>query len=284
MSSVELNTRWRIPEACGELTASWALRDVNISVFSSVNTETKTPRCEDSSPVQRRLCPPTLRDGYQPSHSVCLLGDFGWILQKAAASRLSSQRCYQNTPGLLKGSAVTASLRSAGNIVFTGGGVDKALGFESDLYIHHLRGKHPHLTKTTHMHKHSLLHGHARTRRKRCVRRDSRTRPEHAKHLQRSETVVSEACWAVCVCVCDKEQTQTHTLPLAQITCHEPQNWSDWPMHPPTPEAMLSWLIPAGSHAAAWVSAHLDSASMWVRLSAGCGQVRSSGHSTTSTR
>lgn len=69
---------------------------------------------------------------------------------------------FNSTCRLLKGSALTDSLHSAGNTMLGGLlGEGSSLGFEIDLYIHHLREKHPRLTKTTHRHKQSHMHGHA---------------------------------------------------------------------------------------------------------------------------
>lgn len=70
---------------------------------------------------------------------------------------------FNSTCRLLKGSALTDSLDSAGNTMLGGDvrGEGSSLGFEMDLYIHPLRGKHPRLTKTTHRHKQSHMHGHA---------------------------------------------------------------------------------------------------------------------------
>lgn len=163
-------------------------------------------------------------------------------------------------------------------------------GFESDLYISHLRGnililQRPH----TYINTHIPVGMHTYGGRAACRMHTHKDNHRHnTKHSKRDVTTIkphsqlfSEACWGVYVCK-QSANTPTHTLPRAQITFHKPQNnviGRCVPHH--LRQSLAKRLTLAGSQTAAWVSAHLDS--MWVKLSAGGGQVRSGGHSPTST-
>lgn len=97
-----------------------------------------------------------LYGGQEASEDVYLSG---WMI----TTESHSSAMFNSTCSLSKGSALTDSLLLGGVL-----GEGSSPGFEMDLYVHPLGGEHPRLTKTTHRHKQSHMHGHALKQRQRA--------------------------------------------------------------------------------------------------------------------